>query len=429
MIKQKFVALLIIIISIVALKSCSKKTLSVASVTKSTAKIANTQPYLILISLDGFRWDYLERFKPPNLSSFANNGVKSAGLVPVFPTKTFPNHYTIVTGMYPDNHGLINNVFYDYQQDKIFSSRNRETSLDGRFYGGSPIWIEANKADLKTASFFFVGSDADIQGMHPTYYYKFDNSIKNEVRIAQALNWLRLDEKDRPQLITLYFGDADSAGHRFGTDNEEELNKAILEIDTNLGNLFEGVAAIGLPVNIIIVSDHGMINQSTDKLIPVESIQNDDLFLAIDNGSMVNIHPKKEESVDSVFQYLKQRETNFKVYKTAETPGFEYTPTHKNWGAFQLIPDEGFYFANQPRIETLIKNNVTTTGVHGLDSKHREMHGIFYAKGPAFKKDYEIAAFKSIHVFPLMCKLLGLEIPEFIVGDINQIKEVLKDGY
>lgn len=399
-----------------------------ASVPNSNKEIDKTNPYVLLISLDGFRWDYLERFKPPNLSDFVDNGVKAEGLVPVFPTKTFPNHYTIVTGMYPDNHGLINNVFYDYQKDKVFSSRNKETSLDGSFYGGSPIWIEANKAGLKTASFFFVGSDADIQGMHPTYYYKFDNAIKNEVRIAQALDWLRLDEKDRPQLITLYFSDADSIGHRFGTDNEEELNKAILEIDKNLGNLFEGVAATGLPVNIIIVSDHGMINQSTDKLIPIESIQNDDLFLAIDNGSMVNIHPKKDVSNDSVFHYLKQQETNFKVYKTADTPGFEYTPKNKNWGAIILIPNEGYYFSSQSRIATLINNNITTTGVHGMDSKHQEMHGIFYANGPAFKKDFEIATFKSIHVYPLMCQLLGLEIPEFIDGDINQIKSVLKDG-
>lgn len=429
MIKQKLVALVISIISILALNSCSKKLRNTASINSSNSELTNTKPYLILISLDGFRWDYLERFKPPVLSAFVNNGSKSAGLVPVFPTKTFPNHYTIATGLYPDNHGIIGNLFYDYQKDKIYSSRKKVTSLDGSFYGGSPIWIEANKAGMKTASFFFVGSDADIQGTNPTYYFKYDGTIKNEQRVNQALDWLRLDEKDRPQLITLYFGDVDSAGHRFGSDNEEELNKAILEIDKNLGNLFEGVAATGLPVNIIIVSDHGMINQSTHQLIPLESIQNDDLFLAVDNGSIVNIHPKKELSIDSVYHYLKQKETNFKVYKTADTPGFEYTPTNKNWGAIQLIPNIGYYFVNQSRIETLRENNISTIGVHGMDSKYKEMHGIFYANGPAFKKDYEIAALKSIHVYPLMCKLLGLEIPEFIDGDINQIEKVLKQGH
>lgn len=427
--KQTFTLFYAVVILFFYVSSCSKKTLEAASVTNPNTEFSITKPYVILISLDGFRWDYLDHYKPSHLTAFAKKGVKAEGLVPVFPTKTFPNHYTIVTGLYPDNHGLINNEFYNYQQEKIFSSRNEETSLDGSFYGGSPIWIEANKAGLKTASFFFVGSDAAIQGMYPTYYYKFDNTIANEVRIAQVLDWLRLDEKDRPQLITLYFGDVDSTGHRFGPDNEEELNKSISKLDKNLGDLFESVSATGLPLNIIIVSDHGMANQLTNQLIPIESIQNNDLFLAVNNGSMVNIHPKKEVGVDSVFQYLKQEETNFKVYQTAVTPGFESTPNNINWGVIQLIPDEGYYFSSQSRIETLIKNKVTTTGVHGMDSKQKEMHGIFYANGPAFKTDYEIAAFKNIHIYPLICQLLGLEIPEFIDGDINQIKEVLKDGY
>jgi predicted AlkP superfamily pyrophosphatase or phosphodiesterase len=406
--------------------SCNKKIVGPStSISSTSSKTSQNKPYLILISLDGFRWDYVEKYNPPNLSTFIKRGVKSASLIPSFPTKTFPNHYTIATGLYPDKHGILGNVFYDYKTDTVFNKRTPGMAEDGRFYGGLPIWIAANKADMVTASYFFVGTEADIQGIRPTYYYKFDNTVNNEVRVNQAIAWLNLEEKQRPQLITLYFGDLDQTGHRYGTDNDEKLQNALSELDNTLGDLFAGVSETGLPVNIVIVSDHGMINQSTDKIIPIESIQNDNLFLTIDNGSIVNIHPKKNSDTKTVLDYLKQKEDHFKVYETAHTPGFEYNPKNKNWGAIQLIPDFGYYFLNQKSKTSLIKNNVATIGIHGYDSKYKEMHGIFYANGPAFKKDYEIPSLKNIHIYPLMCKILGLEIPKTIDGDIHQIKSVL----
>ncbi len=427
MTKQSIIIGLVFIMGILTLVSCSKKILSSThDVTTSNSKASLKKPYLILISLDGFRWDYVEKYNPPNLSSFIKNGVKAESLIPSFPTKTFPNHYTIATGLYPDKHGIIGNIFYDYKKDTLFNKRNPEMAEDGSFFGGSPIWIEANKAAIVTASYFFVGTEANIQGIRPTYYYKFDNSVKNEVRVNQTLKWLNLNEKSRPHLITLYFGDLDKVGHRFGTNNDEELKKALFELDKNLGDLFEGVSETGLPVNIIIVSDHGMINQSTNKIIPIDSIENDDLFMTIDNGTIVNIHPKKDVEVDSVLQYLRQKEAHFKAYKTENTPGFEYSPRNKNWGAIQLIPDFGYYFWNQRRKASLVKNGITTIGIHGYDSKYKEMHGIFYANGPAFKDGYEIPSVKNIHIYPLMCDILGLDIPESIDGDINQIKSVLK---
>jgi len=428
MTQRKVILISVIIIGVILLISCNKKILSPSnSITNTNSKTAQKKPYLILISLDGFRWDYVEKYHPPNLSSFIKNGVKAESLIPSFPTKTFPNHYTIATGLYPDKHGIIGNIFYDYKKDTLFNKRNPEMAEDGSFFGGSPIWLEANKADIVTASYFFVGTEADIQGIRPTYYYKFDGSVENEVRVNQTLKWLNLNEKSRPHLITLYFGDLDKVGHRFGTNNDIELKKALFELDKNLGDLFQGVSETDLPVNIIIVSDHGMINQSTDNLIPIESIENDSLFLTIDNGSIVNIHPKKDIAIDSVLEYLRQKEDNFKSYKTENTPGFEYSPKSKNWGEIQLIPDFGYYFLNQKRKASLIKNNVLTIGIHGYDSKYEEMHGIFYANGPAFKNGYEIASIKNIHIYPLMCKILRLEIPKTIDGDINQIENVLKE--
>jgi len=408
------------------LNSCNKRIVSTSSsVTKTNSEAALETPYLILISLDGFRWDYVEKYHPPNLSSFIKNGVKAASLIPSFPTKTFPNHYTIATGLYPDHHGIIGNIFYDYKKDTLFNKRNSGMAEDGSFYGGTPIWVAANNANIVTASYFFVGTEADIQGVRPTYYYKFDNSVKNEERVNQAINWLNLNEKSRPHLITLYFGDLDKVGHRYGTNDEEKLKTALIELDKNLSDLFEGVSKTGLPVNVIIVSDHGMANQSTNKIIPIDSILNDDQFMAIENGTIVNIHPKKGVEVDSVLQYLRQKEDHFKAYTTESTPGFEYIPKSKNWGAIQLIPDYGYYFWNQKNKVSLIEKGITTIGIHGYDSKYEEMHGIFYANGPAFKNGYETAPFKNIDIYPLMCEILGLEITDSIDGDIKQIKSVL----
>jgi len=418
---------LIFLMGMLSVISCNKKVVSLTqSRTTSNSKAAQKKPYLLLISLDGFRWDYLEKYKPPNLSAFVENGVKAESLLPSFPSKTFPNHYSIATGMYPDKHGILGNTYYSYEKGLVFNYKNKTTAIDGSFYKGSPIWLEANKANMVTASYFFVGTEADIQGIHPTYYHIFDPNIENEVRVAQALGWLDMPEDTKPHLIMMYFGDMDKIGHDFGPSRDEKLKKALFDLDKNLGDLFKGVAATGLPVNIIIVSDHGMVDQATANLIPTESIMNDSLFLTVDNGSIVNIHPKKDVAIDALVQYFKRKEDHFKVYTTENTPGFEYSPKNKDWGAIQLIPDYGYYFLPKARIELIYKNKVKTIGVHGYDSKYEDMHGIFYANGPAFKNEYMLPPVKNIHIYPLMCEILGLKLPKTIDGDLNQVKSVLK---
>jgi len=380
-----------------------------------------------LISLDGFRWDYVERFNPPHLSGFIENGVKAESLIPSFPSKTFPNHYTIATGMYPDKHGILGNLFYSHAKDVTYSIGNRERVEDGTFYGGSPIWVQADKAAMVSASYFFVGSEANIQGIRPRYYHRFDGKIKNEVRVAEVLNWLALPVKERPHMITLYFSDMDDVGHSLGPNNDAELKEALFNLDGHLGDLFKGVEATGLPTNIIIVSDHGMAELSTSNFIPIEAIENDSLFSVINNGTIVNIHPKKDHQIDTILQFLKPKENNFKVYTTSDTPGFEYSPKNKDWGSVQIIPDVGYYFLSSQKITARKKNPNTTIGVHGYDPKYKDMHGIFYANGPAFKKGYVAPSVKNIHIYPLMCRILGLDIPDTIDGKLNELESVLKN--
>ena len=186
------------------------------------------KPYIILISLDGFRHDYVDTYNPPHLSSFINEGSQAASLIPSFPTKTFPNHYTIATGMYPDNHGLLANSYYDYNKKKTYSIGNRETVTDGSFYKGTPLWVNANSTGMVTASYFFVGTEADIQGVHPTYYYNYDGKVTNQERVDQAIKWLEMPEETRPHLITLYFSDMDDTGHRYGPNNKEKLKGSFI---------------------------------------------------------------------------------------------------------------------------------------------------------------------------------------------------------
>ncbi len=406
--------------------NCNKKIISPTNTTTLNSKKAQEKPYVILISLDGYRWDYTERFKPPNISKFIKEGVQAESLIPCFPSKTFPNHYSIATGMYPNNHSLVSNSFFNADKNLTYKTSNRALVEDGSWYGGIPIWVLAAKADMVTASFFFVGSEAEVQGFRPSYYYLYNGSIKNEVRVEQAIEWLKMPADKRPHLIAMYFSDMDDLGHLVGPNNDEILTETIFSLDKHLGNLFEGVKKTGLPVNIIIVSDHGMLEISTEQYIPIESIENDNLYKTVSNGAIVHIYPNDISDTDKIFDILKSKENNFNVYKTKDTPFFEILPTSKNWGAIQVIPQSGWYFTEQRNIGLKKTKNIKINGEHGFDVNIKDLHAIFYANGPAFKNGYTRPSVKNIHVYPVICKILGLDIPQEVDGKLSELEDVLK---
>ena len=424
MFKRKSALFLLPLVFLAAFSGC-KSSSKVNYTVQTNSKEAQKKPYVILISLDGFRWDYVERFNPPFLTNFIKNGVHAESLIPSFPSKTFPNHYTIATGMYPDKHGIIGNSFYSHKKDEIYRINKRELVEDGTFYGGIPLWIQAGKSGMVTASYFFVGSEANVLGSWPTYYKKYDESVKNEERVSQALKWLALPAKERPHLITMYFSDMDDTGHRFGPNADDELKKTLFSLDQTLKSLYDGAQATRLPINIIIVSDHGMAEVPMEHYVPADPLKNDSLYLLVDNGALLNIHLKNKQDLGQVLTSLRQKENHFKVYKTSETPGFEYEPKNPDWGQIQIIPDFGYYFAPQDKIETIISKSKTPFGVHGYDPKNKEMHGIFYANGPSFKSNYKIAPFKNIHIYPLICKILDLDVPKEVDGDLKVLDETL----
>ncbi|MCB0642600.1 MAG: alkaline phosphatase family protein, partial [Phaeodactylibacter sp.] len=383
------------------------------------------KPYVILISLDGYRYDYTARFQPPNLSRFIEQGVSANSLIPCFPSKTFPNHYSIVTGMYPEKHDLVNNTFYAPDKRALYKISNRAAVEDGSWYKGTPLWVQAGRAGMVSSSFFFVGSEADVGGLRPSNYYQYDGSVPNQTRIQQAIDWLRLPAETRPHLITLYFSDMDDAGHRYGPNDDEKLEAALLKLDTDLGLLFEAVNEMDLPVNIVIVSDHGMAAVKPEERIPTESLENDSLYRLVNSGPVVHVYLKEGTDLEETYQYMRSIAEHFQVYKTAEAPFFKNNPENPRLGDLLLIADYPHYFSGIRRIMMQRKNGVKVSGEHGFDPAIPDMHGIFYARGPAFKQGFEIPSFENIHIYPLICSILGLEIPGEVDGRAAVLRPLL----
>lgn len=385
------------------------------------------KPYVLLISCDGLRYDYVSRFQPPNLRQFIDEGVQAFSMISSYPAKTFPNHYTIATGMYPENHGLVDNTFYDPERGETYRISKREAVEDGTWYKGTPLWVNAEQNGMVAASYFFVGSEADVQGVRPSYYTKYDGAIPNEKRVQQVLDWLALPTAQRPHMITLYFSDMDDAGHRYGPGDDENIGAALLRLDTIMGQLFDGVEATGLPVNIIIVSDHGMIDVSTDKLINTDPLERDDWYRIANNGALAHVYLNAGADKEAAYQFLKAQEAHFRVFPVEDFPFYTSCRDNPRLGDLIVLPDYGYYLRDSRRIALARQGRFLQGGEHGFNPEFPEMHAVFYAGGPAFKKGLTIPSFRNVHVYPLVCRILGLPIPLDIDGRIEVLEGVLKE--
>ena len=389
------------------------------------------EPIVILISLDGFRYDYVERFQPENLSRFIAEGTSAKGLIPSFPTKTFPNHYTIATGMLPEHHGLVDNAFYEPAKNQVYTMGNRDIVQDGYWYGGTPIWVLAEQQGIKAASYFFVGTEAPIQGVRPSYYYDYDGGVPNLTRIAKVFDWLRLPAAERPRLITLYFSDMDDTGHRYGPNNDLELKKTLDRLDHELGALFEGLESFDLPIHVVLVSDHGMAPVNKDHLIPLDQLTEGISARVVNNGALAHLHledPKKKKEVIKLLLGRNQHITVDDLTTTANYSDLAAFPQRK--GDLLILPKEGYYLADASgmmRYQTNAARFQTETfGEHGFSPSYRDMRGIFYAKGPQIKEGLKVEPFQNIHIYPLLCRILGLPIPAGIDGKVEVLLPVLK---
>ncbi|WP_224999417.1 ectonucleotide pyrophosphatase/phosphodiesterase [Cesiribacter sp. SM1] len=389
---------------------------------RKNSHVQEEKPYVIMISADGFRHDYAEKYGAHTLLSLSEQGVQTESMIPSFPSKTFPNHYTLVTGLYPAHHGLVSNNFYDRQRQEFYSIAQRDKVQDGSWYGGVPLWVLAEQQQMLTASYYWVGSEAAIKGIHPTYYYRYSDKIPVDRRIQTVVDWLNLPKDRRPHFISFYFPEVDYAGHRFGP-NAKETKDAVLYIDHWTKKLTEAVATTGLPVNFIFVSDHGMTEVDTQNTLTVPVEINPSKFTLVEGDVMVELHAKDKKDIRKMYEELKKKEEGFVTYLKSEVP------YHLHYGAkndsLNRIGDI-VLLAKHPKIFNF-SGNTPLPGHHGYDPVAvKDMNTVFYAWGPAFRQAQKIASFENIHVYSLVTKLLGLPFSHHIDGTSRLAELILK---
>ena len=391
--------------------------------------ITDLQPTVILISIDGFRSDYLDKYQPPNLRRLAREGVRARWMTPSFPSKTFPNHYAIATGLYPQNNGIVENNIYDPATHVTFTMDNRKEVANGRWWLGEPIWITAERQGQRAAPMFFPGSEAEIAGVRPTFWKPYDGKVANEARVDMALGWLDLPARQRPTLLTLYFSDVDSAGHDFSPE-APEVKQAVFKVDRAIGHLLAGLKARGIysQVNLIIVSDHGMATQETNHFIFVDKLFDAGLAeKVLWTGEIVGIWPKGGKE-DEIYNALKAGlPPQAKVYRKRDVPArFHYSDSPRI-PPLLVLPDEGWVLTNQQRYATMKEKGELqhARGGHGYDNQLSSMRALFIAHGEAIKRDKVIGPFENVQVYDLMCAILKLK-PAPNDGNMELAKEVLR---
>jgi len=396
------------------------------------SQATEVEPIVILISLDGFRHDYVERFQPENLSKFVKAGTAAEALIPSFPSKTFPNHYTIATGMLPEHHGLVDNSFYEPFKDQVYTMGNRDIVQDGYWYGGTPLWVLAESNGMKAVSYFFVGAEAPVQGIRPSEYFDYDGKVPNLTRISKVFEWLQLPETERPRFIALYFSDMDDVGHAYGPSNDEKLDERLTRLDHELGALFEGIKSFDLPINVIIVSDHGMADVQKDKLINLEELTEGIQARIVNNGALAHVHLEDKSDQKAAIELIQSRSAHITIDDLEENENYtDVSRFPQRMGDFLIVPKFGYYLADNRGMmryqnrAALLKTDVF--GEHGFSPRNKDVWGIFYANGPQIKSGNEIDAFQNIHIYPMICKLLGLPISDEIDGKLEVLEPILKD--
>jgi len=382
---------------------------------------------LLLISLDGFRHDYIERFAAecPTLRTLKREGVSAQGLIPVFPSNTFPNHYSIVTGLYPAQHGIINNTFLDPESGMIFQYTVRNSIRDSRWWGGEPIWVTAIKQGRRAATAFWVGSEAEIAGVRPTYWKPYDPAVSLPDRLEELIRWLSLPAEQRPAVVVFYLSEPNGAGHRHGPDSPE-VAAAIKSVDEAVDTLIRRLRSGKIEVNLLIVSDHGMVATSKDRLVILDDYL-DRASVHVDaDGSAVALRPLTG-GVDTVMRALAQV-PHARAYRTADLPAHLQLKGNPRIAPVWVLPEEGWQLALRSSVDRTRLNypiNGYLQGDHGYDPRLPGMHGILIAHGPAFQRGLEIPALENIHVYNLMCAVLGLK-PTRNDGDDRLVQAALR---
>ena len=386
------------------------------------SEVAQRSHYVVLVSLDGFRWDYAKRDGATHLLALGKKGVWAPeGMLPSYPSLTFPNHFTIVTGLYPEHHGLVANSFYDETKRARYAISDPEAVTDGSWYSGVPLWSLAESQGMRSACFFWPGSEAKIAGYRPTYYLHFDNKIDDIARIDQVVSWLRLPPAERPHFITLYYAEPDHEGHEFGPD-APETRAAVKKVDGLIGRLEKDLKATGLPVDLVVVSDHGMAKEegpwiNLDKYADLSGFESAGPLL----------YAKSEADAEHAYNQLKKASSQFVVYRRKNVPAdlnFSQNPREGD----PVIIAKGPYAIRAHAPADGKPDHPPTAGMHGFDPHIMpEMKSSFYAAGPDIVEGKTVLPFENVNLYPWIAHLLGLKAPK-TDGSLNILAGTLRDG-
>jgi predicted AlkP superfamily pyrophosphatase or phosphodiesterase len=397
--------------------------------TATAAATTGAPARLLLISIDGYRHDYLERGLSPTLATLAGSGVQAASMQPAFPSLTFPNHYTIVTGLTPDHHGIVNNTMFDPRLGK-FSLASRKAVSDGRWWAeGTPIWETADQHGLRTGTMFWPGSEADIHGHHPDYWKPFDGKVTAEQRVDQVLAWLDLPADQRPIFLTLYFDAVDHAGHVYGPDTPQ-VNDALRETDAALARLVQGLKQRGLfdRINLIVVSDHGMAAVPASNSVLIDRLIQLDQVNTVSMGILAGFNPKSDDTADranfaKIEQILEQPQQHMQCWDKTRVPA--RLAYGKNPRVPQLLCLANTHWRISTSDYVSKRKDRLSLGEHGFDNAEPLMQALFVARGPAFRTGAKVPAFPNVDVYPLMAHLLHIPAAAND-GSYDAVKDMLK---
>ncbi len=383
-------------------------------------------PPLILLSLDAFRWDYcaLHPAETPRLRALARDGSSARALLPVFPSNTFPNHYSVVTGLYPAHHGIINNLTFDPTLGTFFRYNTSASSRDSRWWGGEPIWITAARQNRASACSFWPGSEAEISGHRATFWKPYDyKGTTFEKRLDELAGWLRLPAAQRPAVTVFYLEETNAAGHRYGPDSPELL-AAIKLLDTRVGALVDRLAAEHLTANLVIVSDHGMTPCSADRVILLDDYL-DLATVQIDfDETVAGLRPLPGTDVDTMMRALAKLPPQAKAYRADDLPArLHIDATNPRTPPVWILPIEGWQILRRSLYATAKSNFLK--GQHGYDPALPAMHGILIAHGPAFRAGVLVNPVENVHIYNLLCATAALT-PARNDGDDRLVRAMLR---
>lgn len=392
------------------------------------AQAREKAPHLtILVSIDGFRADYLDRGETPTLKALADDGARGA-MRPSFPSLTFPNHYTLVTGKRPDRHGVIGNEMEDAAIGEAKFTMSAPTANDPRWWSqAKPLWISAEQQGRKAAAMFWPGSEVEIDGTRPTHWMKYDGKFPHDARVDQILAWM--DSADGPPLAftTLYFDIVDTEGHHYGPDSPE-VRAAVVEVDRALTRLVDGLKARGRFENtdIVVVADHGMAPLPAANRVVLDDLIDVSKIHLVSRGAVTSFSPEpgQEKAVETVF-LGKTPPPHMACWKKRRIPSRFHYGRNKRVAAIICLSETGWYTTTLEARKRPGKWDGKDGGAHGFDPYDPYMRAVFVAHGPSFKPGVVLPVFDNVDVYSLLAKVTGVK-PEKGDGSLKVVGQALR---